>query len=280
MAKQPKAQAQKQAFEATKETVKEEVVETTTAQDTVVATEPVLEDTKEQASEPSVEENSTPDVVTETATQEEPVVETKAPVIETVVQTPETTTPAAAVITETATQEEPVVETKAPVIDDVVQTPETTTPAAAVITETAVVEKRSIIFQIAVADLDNYVKNMARNVPQTSSSGAMYQVGLYRTFQKFLSLEAVEFKAGMDTLLGVIYANRDDVFNDSNPFRFNESTTLRDTDRKLFNRLLNLFIVAAAPATRKAVVERVNLHETIKLLPTEQSKQLLIAYFS
>ena len=245
MAKQPKAQAQKQAFEATKETVKEEVVETTTAQDTVVATEPVLEDTKEQASEPSVEENSTPDVVTETATQEEPVVETKAPVIETVVQTPETTT-----------------------------------PAAAVITETAVVEKRSIIFQIAVADLDNYVKNMARNVPQTSSSGAMYQVGLYRTFQKFLSLEAVEFKAGMDTLLGVIYANRDDVFNDSNPFRFNESTTLRDTDRKLFNRLLNLFIVAAAPATRKAVVERVNLHETIKLLPTEQSKQLLIAYFS
>ena len=245
MAKQPKAQAQKQAFEATKETVKEEVVETTTNQDAVVATEPVLEDTKEQASEPSVEENSTPDVVTETATQEEPVVETQALVIETVVQTPETTT-----------------------------------PAAAVITETAVVEKRSIIFQIAVADLDNYVKNMARNVPQTSSSGAMYQVGLYRTFQKFLSLEAAEFKAGMDTLLGVIYANRDDVFNDSNPFRFNESTTLRDTERKLFNRLLNLFIVAAAPATRKAVVERVNLHETIKLLPTEQSKQLLIAYFS
>ena len=249
MAKQPKAQAQKQAFEATKETVKEEVVETTTTQDAAdvdaIVTEPVLEDTKEQASEPSVEENSTPAVVTETATQEEPVVETKAPVIETVVQTPENTT-----------------------------------PAAAVITETAVVEKRSIIFQIAVADLDNYVKNMARNVPQTSSSGAMYQVGLYRTFQKFLSLEAAEFKAGMDTLLGVIYANRDDVFNDSNPFRFNESTTLRDTDRKLFNRLLNLFIVAAAPATRKAVVERVNLHETIKLLPTEQSKQLLIAYFS
>ena len=227
MAKQPKAQAQKQAFEATKETVKEEVVETTTAQDTVVATEPVLEDTKEQASEPSVEENSTPAVE-------------------------------GAVITETATQEEPVVETKAPVIETVVQTPETTTPAAAVITETAVVEKRSIIFQIAVADLDNYVKNMARNVPQTSSSGAMYQVGLYRTFQKFLSLEAAEFKAGMDTLLGVIYANRDDVFNDSNPFRFNESTTLRDTDRKLFNRLLNLFIVAAAPATRKAVVERLS----------------------
>ena len=253
MAKQPKAQAQKQAFEATKETVKEEVVETTTTQDTVdvdaIVTEPVLEDTKEQASEPSVEENSTPAVE-------------------------------GAVITETATQEEPVVETKAPVIETVVQTPETTTPAAAVITETAVVEKRSIIFQIAVADLDNYVKNMARNVPQTSSSGAMYQVGLYRTFQKFLSLEAAEFKAGMDTLLGVIYANRDDVFNDSNPFRFNESTTLRDTDRKLFNRLLNLFIVAAAPATRKAVVERVNLHETIKLLPTEQSKQLLIAYFS
>ena len=249
MAKQPKAQAQKQAFEASKETVKEEVVENTAAQDTVVATEPVLEDTKEQGSELPVEEN-TPPVVEGT------------------------------VDTETSTQEEPVVETQAPVIEDLVKTPENTTPAAAVITETAVVEKRSIIFQIAVADLDNYVKNMARNVPQTSSSGAMYQVGLYRTFQKFLSLEAVEFKAGMDTLLGVIYANRDDVFNDSNPFRFNESTTLRDTDRKLFNRLLNLFIVAAAPATRKAVVERVNLHETIKLLPTEQSKQLLIAYFS
>ena len=161
--------------------------------------------------------------------------------------------------------------TPEPVVEPIVETPASTTPDFS---------SYSALFQIAASDLDTYVKNMARNVPQTAASGAMYQVGLYRTFQKFLGLEAVEFKAGLDLLLSVIYQNREDVFNDSNPFRFSESITLRDTDRKLFNRLLNLFLVAAAPATRKAAIERVNLQETIKLLPSEKCKQLLIAYFA
>ena len=238
---------------------------------------------KTQVNKPVVEQEQLPaKEVVEQQLEEQPVVQEQSEAVE---QT--ATNPEAVVVEGESTQvveqelsgsvepeQPPVLEpvlAQEPTVEPIVETPVSTAPD---------LSTYSPLFQIAASDLDTYVKNMARNVPQTATSGAMYQVGLYRTFQKFLALEAQEFKVGMDLLLSVIYQNRDDVFNDSNPFRFSESVTLRETDRKLFNRLLNLFIVASAPATRKAAIERVNLQETIKLLPSETCKQLLIAYFA
>lgn len=138
---------------------------------------------------------------------------------------------------------------------------------------------RSTIYRLATANLDEYVASMGRHCFQTEATGAAAQRKFYQTLRTFLALEGQEFKAGMDHLLSVILANRDDVFDDSNAFRFMAELQLRENDRKLFTRLLNLFIAAAEPSTRKAVLERVNLAETIKLLPEERSKQLMVAYF-
>lgn len=133
--------------------------------------------------------------------------------------------------------------------------------------------------EIIENNLASYAKTMAPNVQVSTQEGANKQVVLYRTFQTVLRTEGVEFTKNLDLLLKFIATNHEDLFTEERAFRFLQYIRLPASDRKTFERLLNLFIGTAARETRAMALKQVDLGRTIESLDAE-AQQRLIEYYS
>lgn len=128
-------------------------------------------------------------------------------------------------------------------------------------------------------NLDQYIEAMAPGKPHADEQGPMFQVLLYRTIQNVLAREGKDFTEGMDYLLQRIQENRDGVFNEKYVFRYMENIKLGQIERKTFERLLNLFITTADPATRTVTVKHVDIPTTVKNIPDGRVQQRLYEYY-
>ena len=128
-------------------------------------------------------------------------------------------------------------------------------------------------------NLANYLKGMGPNVQISAEEGVARQVNLYRTFQIVLRSEGADFFKNMDLLLGFIAAHRDTLFTETRAFRFFQTIRLPASDRKVFERLLNLFIGTAIRETRGAALKQVDMSRTIEGLSAAQ-QQRVIEYYS
>lgn len=133
--------------------------------------------------------------------------------------------------------------------------------------------------EIIATNLSNYLKGMSPNVQISNEDGVTRQVLLYRTFQVVLRSEGAEFFKNLDLLLGFIAAHRNTLFSETNAFRFFQNIRLPSTDRKVFERLLNLFISTAVRETRQLALKQVDMARTVEGLSAVQ-QQRVIEYYS
>lgn len=187
-------------------------------------------------------------------------------------------------VTEEATTEEPEVEAETQVEPEDTDLgddgePEMPEDEVLVVHTPTVVSQADMTREIIENNLAAYAKTMAPNYPTSVEEGTVKQVQLYRTIQTVLRTEGAEFFKNMDLLLGFIAANRTNLFTEARAYRFFDKIRLPANERKLFERLLNLFIGTAAKDTRQMALGQVNLQRTIEGLPANQ-QQLLIEFYS
>ena len=139
---------------------------------------------------------------------------------------------------------------------------------------------KSLFFRLIAAEIDSYVKAMDPTRPQTEAAGAAQQRNLFNTISKILTCELGEFSGLLDYFLSVIEQNRDGVFSEACAYRYFPNVPLNANQLEMFRNLLRLFLVAAAPATRRQVLERVDLNKIFAPITNEEIHKRLRAYFA
>lgn len=127
--------------------------------------------------------------------------------------------------------------------------------------------------------LDNYAAAMAPGKPITSpEEGAQQQTVLWNTIRWVLSKKEGDFVALWAELLKFVSEHRQGVFNERHIYRFHDHLTrLSPTDRRNYERMLNLILGTCDPQTRSIALKQINMTSTLKQL--EPEVQMRVADF-
>lgn len=128
-------------------------------------------------------------------------------------------------------------------------------------------------------NLQQYAEEMAPGKPHGAEQGPMNQLGLYRAIQTVLRQEGPAFIQAMDYVLKVFHEHRDGAFNERYVFRYMENVKLGKIERKVFERLISLFVTTANPATRAQTIRQVDLAAVVKGIPDGNVQQRLYEYY-
>ncbi len=231
---------------------------------------------------------------TETPVAETPIVET--PVVETTVTAtapevpveappqPEAAPVPAEPVLEVAPEPTPVVE--APVAQ---VAPEPVAPAPVVETApanpgpvfaTAPVQTQAASLMVMTVNetLAKYLDVMAPGKPMDSKTGARNQFAIHRLLSNVCNMTS-GFKEAWDAVLAVFLANKDGAMNERYIFRFAEELPGSVEDHNAFQRLLNLIILTADPATRQENLLKVSVTRTTQEGFTEVARSNIQNYY-
>lgn len=124
-----------------------------------------------------------------------------------------------------------------------------------------------------------YAAAMAPRKPVNDKDGRMYQVKLWRIIQGVLRSPAKEFTKNYSRLLSLVNEHRDGVFSDRYIYRWMPELTLPGNDKKNFERILNLLVATADPATRAQGLKQVDLKLIVNGLKDGEHQQRLLEYY-
>lgn len=133
--------------------------------------------------------------------------------------------------------------------------------------------------------LTAYVTELAPSRPVEPVVGARYQVQLWRAIQHVLALEGSAFVKQWSALLAFVDANkltsngRPGVFSAGYAFRYFSEVKIGASDRRNFERMLNLITITAERRTRQLALKQVDMKATLSGFNDEAIRQKLIGFY-
>jgi len=154
--------------------------------------------------------------------------------------------------------------------------------AGGIQTEAALVEAVDAHFsttgKILYQSVVDYTLKMAPKMPLDPVVGARHQVGLYRAISSMINDLDEDFNAVFGALLKLVNTHSAGVFHETHAFRFMETITLPERDRKSFQRLLNLIKQTSDGQSREAALRQIDLNKTLEFF-SEESRQKVFAFY-
>lgn len=182
--------------------------------------------------------------------------------------------------TETSVEEEPVVEpepTPEPVMPP---EPEPSAEPEETVEEAVVQEETRTPREIMVQDgLDAYINGMKPGRSHQPNEGVTLQTQFYRLIQNIMRMDGQDFVKFWGELLAAVNENIDGVFSERYVYRYVNMMTIPPNDRKNFERIINLLITTANPATRKAAYKQVDLEATLVGFGSAEIHQRVAAFY-
>lgn len=157
--------------------------------------------------------------------------------------------------------------------------PENSAPAGAM-TEAALPPAKIFSLQSLQDRLALYLKHMAPGVPVDANKGAEHQQALWSTIKYVLSKKESEFVALYAELLKTAAEHRNGAFGPKYLYRFFDIIQLSSTERRNFERMLNLIYATAVPSTRQMTLRQIDFHTTFKGFPDPQIQEKIAGFYS
>jgi hypothetical protein len=162
-----------------------------------------------------------------------------------------------------------------------VSSPVVTELQPAVSPVTAAASGESLSVAAVRHDLAEYIKNMAPGKAISEKLGSFHQVRLFNVLLAVINRYSDDdFRTSMGIISELFRAEANGVFGEQYVFRFMEHVELSSPRIKLFQRLLNMFIVMAEPKSRKAALRQLNWQETLSGEITNDARNRVLNYFN
>lgn len=163
--------------------------------------------------------------------------------------------------------EETVTETQEPVAEPITEAPiepvteDVAGPKSAL--EQALVSKYSTL-NIFAHIFSDYLDHMAKGKPVDPANGVRLQFRLWSGFRTLINnTEPGNFREVWKQVLAICLESKDKVFNEFYMYRFADQWTQQKDQLRAFHALVNLIIITADPASRRAALAQVDLDKTI-----------------
>ncbi len=142
------------------------------------------------------------------------------------------------------------------------------------------VQQDNLKLTIIASQLQDYATNMHPSKAMNAVDGKANQTALWRTIEMILKLEGPEFIKGYTMLLDWFSENRQGALNERYIYRYFADLTIPTNDRKNFNRILNLLVATADPATRRLGLEQADLTATLSGFRDGAIQQRVTEFYS
>lgn len=130
-----------------------------------------------------------------------------------------------------------------------------------------------------VERLEIYAEKMQPGLPVDARDGATNQRNLWTAIKWALERPADEFTLLYTELLMFVHVHRDSIFSERYIYRFFDHLSLGNGDRRNFERILNLVISTSNPATRRLVVQQLDIRQIMRDMRNEQLTEKVAAYY-
>jgi len=134
--------------------------------------------------------------------------------------------------------------------------------------------------QMIENNLNEYIEKMKPGRAHTGNEGPTTQLKLYRTIQTVLRQQGSEFTRSFNELLKTVHEHRDGVFHERYLFRYFDAIALTGSERRNFERMLNLLLTTCNPATRSKTVKQVDLDATMEGFKNSEMHQRVIGFYT
>ena len=134
--------------------------------------------------------------------------------------------------------------------------------------------------KIILENLDQYIKAMKPGVAHHGNDGPSQQVRLFRTIQSVLRQTGPDFNALFGELLRLINEHRQDVFHERYLFRYFDTLSLTNRERKNFERILSLLIDTCDPKFRSKAFQRVDINAVMEGFNDTEVHQRVMSFYT
>lgn len=129
--------------------------------------------------------------------------------------------------------------------------------------------------------MSQYCEAMRGNKPMDNKTGSDNQVQLFYTFITALDISDVsEANMALDIILHYISENIKDCFSERLAYRFFDTLYIDSRKRKLFERLLNIFIGISDPSKRRGFIMRLDTNAIVDMMLSDYSKRNFLTFIS
>ncbi len=130
--------------------------------------------------------------------------------------------------------------------------------------------------------LSNYVSTMVPGKMLSLQDGINTQRSLLELFRHVLGADTTKAKQAFETMFATINQHRNTVFAESNVYRYFSALKDRLTKKEfeLHQQLTHLFINAANPSTREAMMKQIDMNKLSENLDSHKQFMNLSAFFS
>lgn len=134
--------------------------------------------------------------------------------------------------------------------------------------------------QIGIQRLLEYCVKMNPSKPIEIQEGVKAQVALFRIIQNTINREDTYFRQLFAAILALFAYEKTGVFKEENVFRFMDSITLNDVERKAFTRLINLVKLLGPKESRAVALKQVNFTSSLQYGLTDEGRQRVLGFFN
>lgn len=134
--------------------------------------------------------------------------------------------------------------------------------------------------QTGIQRLLEYCVKMNPSKPIETQEGVKTQVALFRIIQNTINREDTYFRQLFAAILALFAYEKTGVFKEENVFRFMDSITLNDIERKAFTRLINLVKLLGPKESRVVALKQVNFTSSLQYGLTDEGRQRVLGFFN
>jgi hypothetical protein len=139
--------------------------------------------------------------------------------------------------------------------------------------------QKSTSLMIVEDNLATYVDKMKPGAAHQGNEGPTAQVLLYRTVQTILRQKGSDFNFLFGELLKTVHKHRNSVFNERYVFRYMDRLSLTSSERRNFERFINMLLTVCDPATRSHTLKQVDINATMEGFKDPDAHQRVVAFF-
>lgn len=152
--------------------------------------------------------------------------------------------------------------------------------SAADVKAAAAKAREGLTAKVVEEGLNEYIAKMTPGVPHTGEDGPKAQTAFFRIIQSIFRQSGKDFIESYSLLLDTVAKHRNTVFNERYVYRYMSEVRLTNTERKNFERILNLFLVTCDKASRKQHLKQVDLNYTVEGFNDTALIQKLTEFYS
>lgn len=139
--------------------------------------------------------------------------------------------------------------------------------------------QKSTSLMIVEDNLAKYIDKMKPGAAHQGNEGPTTQVLLYRTIQTILRQKGSDFNFLFGELLKTVHKHRNTVFNERYVFRYMDRLSLTSSERRNFERFINMLLTVCDPATRSHTLKQVDVNATMEGFKDPDAHQRVVAFF-